>query len=416
MGSLALSLESRKALLDELQSVYDEHRFLDAYSLSADYWTDSTPIDDLSAEELIFVGRLASRVGGMRLSRHLYREAYKREPRLPVVRYFARHITGPRDLLLDQLREFEKNPDLGGDDPELRASWQAAHAYMFAILRDFSRAHDLLKNAHELSPKSAWVFSQEADVFGMADQWRDSLRTAELGCQIDPRSPWSVLSLATALLNLGEIDEAVTRLSQAAVDSQYFHLVQTACWYHCALAETLEGDRRRRILDAASALAERIQSMAPLVDREFKAGLARTWLDLAELNDDHAGIERWAQEACSPFHRKVLANLKVNPNGKRIRLSYRRTLQKHVECVPTSISSALSATGVNVSVEELARDVTFGGTHEWAAADWLRGKGFHVRFFWATAESIARLIEAGIGFTVSWDDDESGHTVAIVGA
>jgi tetratricopeptide (TPR) repeat protein len=415
MGSLALSAESRKALLVELQWTYDQHRFLDAYQLSAQYWTKSTPIEELSAEELIFAARLSSRVGGMRLSRHLYRRAHEKAPKLPVVRYFTRHISGPTDLLLDQLRAFESDPDIGGDDPELRASWQAVHAYSYAILRDFSRAEDLLKQSHELFPRSAWVFSMESDVFGMADRWQDAVHSADLGCQADPRSPWPVLSLATALLNLGEVTEAVKRISLAAMDCQYFHVVQTACWYQCALAETLEGDERRRTLDEARQLAERIQSMAPLADREFSTSLARTWLDLAEMSDDHAAMERWAQEARSPFHRKVLVNLKANPSGRRIRLPYRRTIQKHVECVPTSVSSALSATGVNLSVEELAHHVTFGGTHEWAAADWLRVKGFHVRFFSATAEVTARLIEARIGFTVSWDDDESGHTVAIVG-
>lgn len=415
MSSLALSVEGRRALLDELQSVYNKHRYLDAYGLSADYWSNSTCIDDLSAEELVFAGRLASRLGGLRLSRHLYRRAHERSPRLPLVRYFTRHISSPRELLLDQLREFESNPELGGDDPELRASWQAAHAYIFAILRDFSRARELMRRAHELSPGSAWVFSQEADIFGMADDWRESLRSAEVGCQADPLSPWPILSLANALLNLGEINEAVARLSDAAKESQFFQVIQTACWYHCALAETLEGDRRNQILTDAQSLAERIGPLAPLADREFKADLARTWLDVAEMKDDHAGMERWTPVARSPFHRKVLANLTSNPDGKRIRLSYRRTIQKHAECVPTSIASALSASGDDLSIEDLARDVTFGGTAEWAAADWLREKGFHVRFFSATAENTIRLIEAGIGFTVSWDDDDGGHAVAIVG-
>jgi hypothetical protein len=126
-------------------------------------------------------------------------------------------------------------------------------------------------------------------------------------------------------------------------------------------------------------------------------------------------MERWAKELRSPFHRQVLANLKRNPEGYCVCLPYRRTLQKHVECVPTSVGSALSATGIEISVAELAADVTFGGTAEWAAADWLRDKGFHVRFFPATAETSARLIEAGIGFVVTWEDDESGHAVAIVG-
>jgi len=415
MNSPAPSLKSRRALLAECQSLYDEHRFLDAYEASVEYWTASTPIDELSAEEMIFASRLASRLGGMRLSRHLCRKARERYPGSPIVRYFTRHIHGVRHLLLDELLEFEKDPELGGDDPELRASWQAAHAYIFATLRDFTRARELLKRAHELSPGSAWVFSQEADVFGMADQWRDSLCCAEHGCEADPRSPWPVLSLADALLHLGEIQEAVPRLLLASRDSQFFHVVQAACWYHCALAETLEGNERHQTLLTARKLAERIEAMTPLSDREFKSSLARMWLDLAEMGDDHAAMEHWAQKARSPFHRKILANLKANPDGKRIRLPYRRTIQKHAECVPASISSALSATGVYVPVEELAGEVTFGGTPGWAAADWLRQKGYHVRFFAATPGITGRLIEAGIGFTISWDDDESGHTVAIVG-
>ena len=86
MGSLALSAESRKALLSGLQSVYDNHRFLDAYRLSAFYWKDSTKIDELSVEEMIFAGRLASRLGGFRLSRHLYRWIVYLSPSFPRVR------------------------------------------------------------------------------------------------------------------------------------------------------------------------------------------------------------------------------------------------------------------------------------------------------------------------------------------
>lgn len=414
MGSLALSAESRRVLLADLQSIYDSHRYLDAYRLSAEYWNSSTAIGELSAEEMIFAGRLAARLGGFRLARHLNRAARERAPNLPIVRRFTR-LEDQNCLLLDELCAFEKDPDLGGDDDHLRASWLASHAHTFAFLRDFSRAADLMDRAHALSPENAWLYSIEADMHGMADRWQDSRRSAERGCVADPRSPWPLLSLATALLNLGEIDEAVRRLSAGAEEIQFFQVVQAACWYHCALAETIEGDKRAQVLASARRLAERIEPMAPLADREFKSGLARTWLDIAELADDHEAMEHWSKAARSSFHRRVLANLKANPNGKRIRLPYRRALQKHVECVPTSIASALSATGVTLSVQELARDVTFGGTAEWAAADWLREKGFHVRFFGVTEDIVGRLIAAGIGFVVSWDDDESGHAVAIVG-
>lgn len=77
-------------------------------------------------------------------------------------------------------------------------------------------------------------------------------------------------------------------------------------------------------------------------------------------------------EVRSSFHRELLANLIQNPRDQCIRLPYRRTLQKHLECVPTSIGSALSATGIEISIKDLAADVTFGNTAEWATADWLR--------------------------------------------
>lgn len=355
MSSQALSAESRKLLLHDLQRVYDNHRFLDAYRLSAGHWDGSTTIDELSVEEMIFAGRLASRLGGLRLSRYLYRKAREREPNLPLVRYFTRHVNGPRGFLLDELRDFEKNPELGGDDMELRASWLAGYAHTYANLRDFSRAIDLLRQANALSPQSAWICSMEADILGMADQWPESLRSAERGIQADPRSPWPILGLASALLNLGEIQEAAHRLSEAAEQTQTPQLVQTACWYHCAHAEVLDGDEREQALQQARLLAERIERMAPLMDREFGASLARTWLDISELADDRDGMEYWSEKSRSPFHRKILSNLKANPNGKRIRLPYRRAIQKHVECVPTSIASALSATGVEISIDQMAR-------------------------------------------------------------
>jgi tetratricopeptide (TPR) repeat protein len=249
----------------------------------------------------------------------------------------------------------------------------------------------------------------------MADRWQDSLAVAEEGCRVDPASPWPIFSLAAALLNLGEIREAVSRITLAANTSQYYRVLQSACWYHCALAETIERDERDSVLLAAKALMERSAKMVPLADRECRTEIARTCLDLASMQDDHTEMARWSGEVRSPFYRRVLANLHANPTGRRVRLPYKRTIQKHVECVPTSISTALSSMAVEVPLEEFAREVTFGGTYEWAAADWLRQRGLHVRFFAVDAELASRLIEVGIAFTLSWDDDESGHCVAIVG-
>ena len=402
-------------MLSELQERYDQHRFLDVWESTAGWWKPATDLDQFSTEELVFAARLAQRLGGFRLSRSLLWKVRKIEPEKPLVRYFTNHLQVPRQLLLDDLTAFEANPDLGGEDDELRANWLASHAYSWAKLRNMKRAKDLLQQAHILSPGSAWIYSLEADVFGLADDWAESLRSSERAWELDSFSSWANTSLATALMNLGDIQEAIRRLEIATGDTQSAQLLQTACWYQCAVAELQEGVERIETLAKARALALRIECLAPLADKEFKASLARTWLDIAQLGGDHAEMEQWAREARSPFHRQILTNLRQNPNGKRIRLPYHRTLQKHQECVPTSVGSALSATGIEISIEELATDVTFGGTAEWAAADWLRDKGLYVRFFDVTKEIAIRLIEASIGFVVSWEHDDGGHAIAIVG-
>jgi hypothetical protein len=84
--------------------------------------------------------------------------------------------------------------------------------------------------------------------------------------------------------------------------------------------------------------------------------------------------------------------------GRRIRLPFRPIIQKHQTCVPASVAVALSASGGIISAEEMAAAVTFGGTYEWSAADWLRARGFHVRFFPVTAEVAKSLIEHQIAF------------------
>ena len=401
--------------LSKLQGLYDHHLYLDAFTLTAKFWESSTDVQQLSIDELILASRLAARLGGQRLSRWLLRVALKRDPGNPRVRYFARHVLLSRERLLDQLKAFNTQPDLGGNDPELRASWYASHAFTWAALRDFDRAYECLAAAHSLAPNDSWVLTCESNALGIADRWSDALRSAERAWEVDPGSPFAANSLANSLLHLGRVQESADRLASAAENSQSYQVVAEACWHQCALAETLEGQQRRLILDLARVLADRLPALAPLADRESKTAFARSHLDVAELADDYAGIERWSTPLRSPFHRQLLRNLNKNTAGKRVRLSFHRTIQTHETCLPASISVALSAGGVVMSAEKMAAEITFGGTAEWAAADWLRTRGFHVRFFPVTADLAANLIQHGTAFVMSWEADSSGHAVTAVG-
>lgn len=403
------------ASLIEIQRLYDRNRFLDAFRQSSDYWKPSTSIEELSIDELILGGRLASRLGGVRLSRRLFRAAYAREPGHPKVRYFSNHVRRRASGLLDELREFEADPDICAGDPEMQAAWLASHAITWAMLRDFSSAHRCLERAHSLQFRDGWVTTCESTVLGLEDRWAEALKAGEEGWEATSGSPHAATALSNSLLNLGRVPEAAQRLRSASEDCQSYEIVQLACWYQCAQAETLDGDRRRDVLDCAQKLAERLPSLAPLSDRDPRRFFARIRLDIAELADDHDAMARWAEEARIPFYRKVLGNLRQNPKGRRIRLPFPRTIQKHSACLPTSLGSALGTVGQHLDPDVMAAEITFGGTVEWAAAEWLERHGFTVRFFAITTQTATVLIENGIGFVMILEGDDNAHAVAAVG-
>jgi hypothetical protein len=232
--------------LTDLQQLYDSNRFLDAFRQSSDYWRPSTSIKDLSVEELILGGRLAMRLGGWRLSRRLFRAAHARDPKNPRVRYFSNHVHRRRSGLLEELREFEANPDVCSEDPEMQAAWLASHAVTWAFLRDFTRAHQCLERARALESRDGWVTSCESDVLGLEDRWGEALNCAERAWEIKPGTPHAARSLSNGLLNLGRVRECAGRLSAGHENSQPYEVVQLARRYQCALAETLDGDERRR--------------------------------------------------------------------------------------------------------------------------------------------------------------------------
>ena len=401
--------------LAQLQSLYDQNQFLEAFRQSADYWKPSQRFDALSSSELVFGGRLATRLGGLRLARRLFRVALTRNPSDPQVRYFTRGLRRRGWRLFDELRNLEMNQDLEGADPNTQASWLASSAVLWASLRDFARAKACIDRAKSLQTRESWVFSCESEIFRLEDRRHEALNSAEVAWGMNPGTPYGAQSLGQSLVNLQRTREAAERLSSAADRSESYELAQLACWHACALAETLQGEERSRALGRAEELVEQAAKLAALADRETRSWFARTRLDIAELKDDHTGMERWAKEVSSPFHRKVLENLQKNKTGVRIRMPFRRVLQKYDECLPTSVASALAAMGISIDPAGMASEITFGGTAEWRAADWLKARGFEVRFFTASPEIATRLIKGAIAFVVTLEADTNAHAVAVVG-
>lgn len=402
-------------VLEHIQRLYDRNQFLTAYEETKHLWQPATRLDELSTDELILAARLASRLGGRRLWRWLYRAALSREPANPKVRYFARYIRRPHWTILDQIKTFPTEAELTTFTPELRANYLASHAITLALVRDFSSAHKLIRRAFDAGGDPAWTASCQSDVFGLEDKWPEALKCAEEAWQQSPGTPFAANSLGNALLHLGRIEESSDRLGRAAKQSQSYEIASAACWHQCAIAETLEGEARVRAVLEARSITESLPSLAPLADREAKSDFARIHLDIATLCDDRNDIERWAREVKSSFHRTVLDNMKRAPRRARVRLAHRRPIQKHQACLPTSIASVLSVFGANWNPDHIAEQITFDGTPEWAAGEWLEANGYVVRFFTVTPALATKLIGNGIPFVLTLEWDRNSHAVAVIG-
>ena len=402
-------------IIENIQLLYDRNEFLTAYHQTKELWRPETSLNQLSVEELILAARLSARLGGRRLWRWLFRQALQREPNDPKVRYFARYIHRRGWTLLDQIRTFPTPAELDSFTPELRVSYLASHAVLLASVRDFASAHEYIRRAYAVGSDPAWAASCHSDVLGLEDKWEAALRPAEAASVQNPGAPYAAHSLAQALLHLGRIEESAARLSDAARQSQSHEVVLIACWHLCALAETVDGDARARAALAARTLVQMLPELAPLADRETESAFARTHLDIATLLNDQNEIELWAEKVKSRFHRTVLDNLRHATRRTRLRLCQRRTIQKHQTCLPTSMASVLSAFGANVDPDLIAKQITFGGTSDWAAADWLEKNGYVVRFLIADPELAQNLIRNGIPFVLTLEWDHNAHAVAVIG-
>src|SRR6184192_3454751 len=126
--------------LEGLQSFYDQNRFLEAFRQSMESWKPSQRLEQLSADELIFSGRLAVRLGGRRLSRKLFRTALARDPLDARVRYFTQGLRRRGRRMFDELLSWQTSPELPGADAITQASWLAWQSIIWASLRDFARS------------------------------------------------------------------------------------------------------------------------------------------------------------------------------------------------------------------------------------------------------------------------------------
>lgn len=219
-----------QAIIDQVKTYFDERRYLEAYGISEPLWKDPRALAGLKdADSLILTSRLANLLGADKLSNALARRATKRFSNDPWVRFnYAQRIHGFKHHY-DRLKYYDAHPlDPSGGDL-LDALHHAQRAVDWAYVREFDRAHRLLKQAFEIGGDEARLCNYRARVLLDEDRPDEALADAERSFELKPLAIYALSTLNSVLARLNRHEEAAERTWQMAKDGtvQTYRYIQT---------------------------------------------------------------------------------------------------------------------------------------------------------------------------------------------
>jgi len=401
-------------LHQQIEALYLEHRYLEAFELCAPYWDRRELLAELSIEDLILLARLASRIGAITRSSWLLRYVWRKAPQHPEVKYYARSARHKMNLL-DEFNEYAAEPTLQTDNADLAASWCASHANLWALVRNFDEAHRLIEQGRSISPDKQWLDYCEADILMKEDRWQEALDLLDDYKKECLTPPYLVLILVRLKLKLNRFEEVLDDLAFFAAGTQSFQVIITHCWYLCAKAERCSGADQQLWARKAAGEIARLDEFLPVGNGNVKHAMNCCKLDIAMLLGERQDFAELASQTRSPYYKEIYTNFVANPHGRRYLAPYKALFQKHDTCMPTSIASILGAFGDDIDEDELAKEISYGGTPGWRAFEWLQKRGYSLRHFLPDKDLVKKVIQLKLPFLMLTSSDTSGHAMAVVG-
>ncbi|MBA4367063.1 MAG: hypothetical protein C0403_05425 [Desulfobacterium sp.] len=402
-------------LLSTIQSLYDANRFFDAYREAQVFLTEDADEVLYPPRACILLGRLANRLGSGKLLEKFFQKGRGADTADPYVRYYAGEVANKQNHLLHLLTDLEKDPGLSYAPPEIKAVAFGSYGWIYAKLRDFQKAYQYIKNAKSQGVDKAWVACCEAEVMLADDQWKKAEGIALTAWKMSPGMPQAAVTLGNILVRLGRLETAANLFLSAAQNLQSYETLITTIWYACALAERSDQKKRLRLADEAWMLSDRIGSLAPLADEETRQRIAGLQCDITLLYEDRSKLHFLAGNDLEPFFKTVVENITRNENKAPVILEYQPVYQKHNTCLPSSISTVVSAFQESIDEQSLVEELTYAGTAVWQAVDWLEERGFACRPFIPTPELCITLLENKLPFVLLIQTVYYYHAVAVIG-
>lgn len=392
-------------VLESVRSLYEAGLYLQAYERSR----AGGPLRAWrGAEARIMAARLASQLGAPRMGLWHRLRAWREAPQHPDVccfrGYTVLEYSGPYEAWLFFQEQGEELP---GATAEVQASWFAFGGQVLGALRDFELADLWLRRAEQTNGHPAWVLVTRSLVLEWEDRREEALAAAEEALSHRPWYRPAVQSRAHLLTVLNRDDEAFEFLGEAAGQIECPALYwQLAGIYY----EREEYERVTWCLD-------QFETMSPLLERSAAKAFYGLRSFLAYLSGDEEGAIAWARRSRNEQDQEWLQRL-LDPERKgrpRRVLPVAYVGQHYGTCGPATLAALGHYWSMQTDHLEVAEKICYDGTSELAERRWAEEQGWVVREFTVTEDSAEAAIAAGVPFTLTTKQPNSGHLQAVVG-
>ncbi len=352
----------------------------------------------------IFGGRLAGNLGAARLQGYLVTTAFRRQPKSAEARlYYAYRCFSARGPWAAW--EFLRDTDgLGEATPSVQASTLALQGHLAGVFRDRSSVDQLFQKAHAIDPESAWLWTEQSSTWELLDEPERAMEAARHAYEIGPTYRPAIQQIVSLLLNTNRDDEAEEILAQACAKLESGHLIQQ--WL-VALSEREEWGRM-------PALCVEARRLFPWAEKPLLE-----WIDAREI-DALCGLKNFDLAAAlaeqQPDNDRQLQRIReMSAETRRIKLNVPFLRQDDATCAPASLASVAAHWGWDVTHDEIAEAICYGGTYPHGLREWVEGRGWVVREFKVTWDSCRQLIDRGVPFLLATTEVGSGHMQVVEG-
>ncbi len=354
----------------------------------------------------IFGGRLAGNLGAPRLASALIASSYRSQPNLPEARYFrACDCFGSKGpwAAWELLRDFETLP---GASDSTRASVNALRGRICAFFKDRSAALSFFRKAHDFEADPAWVWTEQSLALEYLDDREGALVAVRKALDLHPWNRSAVQQAASLFLMANRDDEA----------EELFRCASEQTESGAILLQWITALDEREKFAVIPELCDQAQSRLPWVEKPLME-----WLD-ARRTDAWYGLgefsraAEYAEKVGGTLYGFVAPRLRTPEEGaKRVKWPVPFVRQDNDTCAPASLASLAAYWNWDVTHDQIAEAVCYGGTQMHGLRQWVEERGWLVREFRVTWENCRALIDRGIPFLLATMEVGSGHAQVVEG-